>query len=103
MSKATYSRRVTGPTCLKRTSPRRHKTVPARRISKKRRPHDITERGRPMIFRDRKDAGEKLAAKLTEYAGRDDVLVLALPRGGVPVAFEVAQRLDAPLDVFLVR
>jgi putative phosphoribosyl transferase len=56
-----------------------------------------------MIFRDRKDAGEKLAEELAEYAGRDDVLVLALPRGGVPVAFEVAQRLGAPLDVFLVR
>lgn len=56
-----------------------------------------------MIFRDRVDAGQKLAAKLTEYAGRDDVLVLALPRGGVPVAYEVAERLGAPLDVFLVR
>src|SRR5256885_410440 len=56
-----------------------------------------------MIFRDRKDAGQKLAEELAEYAGRDDVLVLALPRGGVPVAFEVAQRLGAPLDVFLVR
>jgi putative phosphoribosyl transferase len=56
-----------------------------------------------MIFRDRKDAGRKLAEKLTEYAGRDDVLVLALPRGGVPVAYEVALKLKAPLDVFLVR
>ena len=56
-----------------------------------------------MIFRDRVDAGQKLAEKLTEYAGRDDVLILALPRGGVPVAFEVAQKLNAPLDVFLVR
>jgi predicted phosphoribosyltransferase len=56
-----------------------------------------------MIFRDRVDAGQKLAEKLTEYAGRDDVLILALPRGGVPVALEVAQKLNAPLDVFLVR
>src|SRR5258706_9496472 len=56
-----------------------------------------------MIFRDRKEAGQKLAERLTEYANRDDVLVLALPRGGVPVAFEVAQALNAPLDVFLVR
>jgi len=56
-----------------------------------------------MIFRDRRDAGEKLAYKLTDYADRDDVLVLALPRGGVPVAYEVAKRLNAPLDVFLVR
>jgi putative phosphoribosyl transferase len=54
-------------------------------------------------FRDRTDAGRQLAAKLMDYANRPDVLVLALPRGGVPVAFEVAQALDAPLDVFLVR
>jgi len=46
-----------------------------------------------MIFRDRKEAGQKLAGKLTEFADRDDVLVLALPRGGVPVAFEVAKKL----------
>lgn len=56
-----------------------------------------------MIFADRQDAGQKLAEKLTEYAGRDDVIILALPRGGVPVAFEVAKKLNAPLDVFLVR
>lgn len=55
------------------------------------------------IFRDRSDAGEFLADKLTGYANRDDVVVLALPRGGVPVAYEVANRLDAPLDVFVVR
>ena len=56
-----------------------------------------------MLFRDRTDAGRQLAAKLTAYADRSDVLVLALPRGGVPVAFEVARELHAPLDVFLVR
>src|SRR2546426_10320848 len=56
-----------------------------------------------MIFRDRTDAGRKLAARLKKYAGRTDVLVLALPRGGVPVAYEVAKELGAPLDVFLVR
>ncbi len=56
-----------------------------------------------MIFRNRQDAGQKLAERLTEYAGRDDVLILALPRGGVPVAFEVVRKLNAPLDVFLVR
>src|SRR3954453_21207326 len=54
-------------------------------------------------FRDRRDAGRHLAAKLARYAGRPDVLVLALPRGGVPVAYEVARAIDAPLDVFLVR
>jgi erythromycin esterase-like protein/predicted phosphoribosyltransferase len=54
-------------------------------------------------FADRTDAGRQLAARLVEYANRSDVLVLALPRGGVPVAHEVAARLKAPLDVFLVR
>jgi putative phosphoribosyl transferase len=59
--------------------------------------------GATMIFRDRSDAGRFLAKKLAHYAGHPDLLVLALPRGGVPVAFEVAKFLDAPLDVFLVR
>jgi predicted phosphoribosyltransferase len=54
-------------------------------------------------FGDRREAGRLLAQKLTGYANRRDVLVLALPRGGVPVAYEVAQALGAPLDVFVVR
>jgi putative phosphoribosyl transferase len=54
-------------------------------------------------FRDRAEAGRVLAAKLAAYANRPDVLVLALPRGGVPVGYEVARALGAPLDVFLVR
>src|SRR5437773_8755413 len=54
-------------------------------------------------FSDRREAGVELASQLRQYAGRNDVVVLALPRGGVPVAFEVAQALDAPLDIFLVR
>jgi putative phosphoribosyl transferase len=54
-------------------------------------------------FRDRTEAGQLLAERLRHYAGRDDVVVLALPRGGVPVAYEVAKVLDAPLDVFVVR
>ncbi len=54
-------------------------------------------------FRDRRDAGRTLAAQLARYANRPDVVVLALPRGGVPVGFEVARGLDAPLDIFLVR
>ena len=56
-----------------------------------------------MRFRNRADAGRQLATHLTDYAGRSDVLVLALPRGGVPVAVEVTSALAAPLDVFLVR
>ena len=54
-------------------------------------------------FHDRAEAGRVLARKLSAYANRPDVIVLALPRGGVPVAYEVARALGAPLDVFLVR
>src|SRR5687767_7593855 len=55
-------------------------------------------------FQDRAEAGRRLAGRLSEeYANRPDVIVLALPRGGVPVAYEVARALGAPLDVFLVR
>ncbi|HLN93884.1 MAG TPA: phosphoribosyltransferase family protein [Thermoanaerobaculia bacterium] len=55
------------------------------------------------LFRNRRDAGRALGTELGAYTGRDDVVILGLPRGGVPVAFEVAAMLDAPLDLFLVR
>ncbi|MGV0791012.1 phosphoribosyltransferase [Mycolicibacterium sp. XJ1819] len=55
------------------------------------------------VFRDRREAGEVLARHLTDYRGGDDVLVLGLARGGVPVGWHVARALGAPLDVFLVR
>jgi predicted phosphoribosyltransferase len=55
------------------------------------------------LFKDRRDAGRVLAGRLEHYRHRPDVLVLGLPRGGVPVAYEVACALQAPLDVFLVR
>lgn len=61
------------------------------------------EMDRPEIFRDRTDAGRELAGHLGDYAGRPDVLVLGLARGGVPVAFEIALALELPLDVFVVR
>lgn len=54
-------------------------------------------------FKNRTEAGQALATRLTSFANRTDVLVLALPRGGVPVAAEVAKKLNAPLDVFVVR
>ncbi len=57
----------------------------------------------PELFVDRRSAGRALAESLAGHTDRGDVVVLALPRGGVPVAFEVAQRLRAPMDVFLVR
>jgi len=56
-----------------------------------------------MLFTNRTEAGRLLAKKLQTYADRQDVIVLALPRGGVPVAYEVARALNAPLDIFLVR
>jgi putative phosphoribosyl transferase len=58
---------------------------------------------RNVRFENRSAAGRELAQALSEYANRDDVVVLGLPRGGIPVAFEVAKALDAPLDVFVVR
>jgi len=56
-----------------------------------------------MIFRDRADAGRVLARLLRTYADRQDVIVLALPRGGVPVGYEISQALNVPLDIFVVR
>lgn len=57
----------------------------------------------PLVFQNRAQAGQMLAAKLALFADRNDVIVLALPRGGVPIGYEVAQALHAPLDVFVVR
>src|ERR671923_2944116 len=57
----------------------------------------------PGRFRNRREAGRMLAARLIHHADQPDVLVLALPRGGVPVAYEVARELRVPLDLFLVR
>jgi putative phosphoribosyl transferase len=54
-------------------------------------------------FADRREAGKELASRLRKYGGRGDTVVLALPRGGVPVAYEIAEALDAPLDIFVVR
>ncbi len=54
-------------------------------------------------FKDRTDAGQQLASQLEEYRGQSDVLVLGLPRGGVPIAYEIAKHLKQPLDIFLVR
>src|SRR5438067_7474127 len=56
-----------------------------------------------MLFQDRFEAGRLLASKLTHMANRPDVVVLALPRGGVPVGYEIAKALNATLDVFVVR
>lgn len=56
-----------------------------------------------MLFRDRTEAGKVLADRLAAYTGHPDAMVLALPRGGVPVAFEVAEALKLPLDIFVVR
>src|SRR5437870_6285081 len=55
------------------------------------------------MFKDRSDAGRILASRLMHYKGRADVVVLALPRGGIPVAYEIGKELEVPLDVFVVR
>jgi predicted phosphoribosyltransferase len=57
----------------------------------------------PLVYANRREAGAALAAALSQYRSRGDVVVLALPRGGVPVGYEVARALEAPLDVFVVR
>ena len=59
--------------------------------------------GIPVIFKNRDEAGRRLASRLGKYADRDDVIVLGVPRGGVPIAFEVATTLNLPLDIFVLR
>jgi putative phosphoribosyl transferase len=66
-------------------------------------PHGFLRRSAARTFRDRREAGRAVAEELTAYRDRDDVLVFGLARGGVPVAWEIARALRAPLDVFLVR
>jgi putative phosphoribosyl transferase len=68
-----------------------------------RRKHPSPGGGEMAHFRNRRDAGQKLAQKLLHYANRSDTIVLALPRGGVPVGYEVALALNVPLDIFIVR
>ena len=65
--------------------------------------NDLLRHFRNPLFADRRDAGRQLAEHLTGYSGKRDVVVLALPRGGVPVAYEIARALKAPLDVYTVR
>jgi predicted phosphoribosyltransferase len=65
--------------------------------------NQLTAARAPIRYRDRREAGRVLADRLRHFAGRQDVIVLALPRGGVPVAFEVATAIGADLDVFMVR
>lgn len=55
------------------------------------------------VFHDRRDAGKVLAESLSDYTGKDGLLVLGLPRGGVPVACEVAESLGAEMDIFIVK
>lgn len=66
-------------------------------------PNGFLRRTATRTFRDRREAGRAVAEELTTYRGRDDVLVFGLARGGVPVAWEIAAAVGAPLDVFLVR
>ena len=56
-----------------------------------------------ILFKDRIDAGKKLAQALQQYKNQNDVMVIGLPRGGVPVAYEVAQELNLPLDIIVTR
>jgi predicted phosphoribosyltransferase len=65
--------------------------------------HKVPEMDIPHVFTDRREAGRMLGREVLAYRGRNDVVVLALPRGGVPVAYEVAKMLNLPLDVLVVR
>src|ERR1700736_4965221 len=78
------------------------RALPARRVAQGKSGNEFVSET-IFRFRDRTEAGQMLAAMLREYADRNDVVVLALPRGGVPVGFEVAKALNVPMDVFVVR
>src|SRR5262249_49813946 len=102
--RATRSARAHGGDESGACGPASHRSCRApRSLLRSRRPSCNAPGAMERLFADRRDAGRKLAERLLAYADDPSVIVLGLPRGGVPVAYEVAARLHAPLDVFVVR